>query len=546
MTEKEAKKLLPSKGEVTVAKLSNKTFVYSAGGGNPVLFEHEDNLYPTVYALWQFPHMSPALLTYSEVSPKVIVGGADLMLPGVIVPDEGLGDWEVGDARGLRIPQSRFAFAVGRMLVGRAEAEASGMKGKGLGLLHHFPDALWAMGDKSVPHAGFTPERILPPPDGEEAAGGERKKKSKKDKKDRKGGSEGVGGEPEATEAAEELGGLALGDGGGGPDEGGAPSGAPAASMEELIDACFMRALRERVADGDLPLDCSKFYSGCMLPCRPAGVELDIKRSAYKKLSKLMKTMEKRGVISVKAIRKEDHILEVHRDCAAYTAAADAAMAAAAAEDAPGGTEVGGSAAGAGAGAGPEGRLPTQGDAIAGGGLEEEGAAGVATLEQSKAPSDLEYLQELIAIQSNGPKIIGFFGTRNMGFLHQQLIEILSYAMVLTENHIFTSGATGTNAAVIRGAVRAERPDLLTVVLPQSLAKQPPESQELLKDVQNVVEMPANDGMSLIEASRICNQDILSKVHQVICFAFHDSNLLLETCREAKELRKMVTLFYLD
>ena len=194
----------------------------------------------------------------------------------------------------------------------------------------------------------------------------------------------------------------------------------------------------------------------------------------------------------------------------------------------------------------PEGRLPTQGDAIAGGGLGEEGAAGVATLEQAKAPSDLEYLQELIAIQSNGPKIIGFFGTRNMGFLHQQLIEILSYAMVLTENHIFTSGATGTNAAVIRGAVRAERPDLLTVVLPQSLAKQPPESQELLKDVQNVVEMPANDGMSLIEASRICNQDILSKVHQVICFAFHDSNLLLETCREAKELRKMVTLFYLD
>jgi len=56
--------------------------------------------------------------------------------------------------------------------------------------------------------------------------------------------------------------------------------------------------------------------------------------------------------------------------------------------------------------------------------------------------------QELLAIQQNGPKAIGFFGTRNMGFLHQQLIEILSYAMVLTQNHIYTSGATGTNAAV--------------------------------------------------------------------------------------------------
>jgi len=167
-----------------------------------------------------------------------------------------------------------------------------------------------------------------------------------------------------------------------------------------------------------------------------------------------------------------------------------------------------------------------------------------------KPPSDIEYLQELIAIQQNGPKNIGFFGTRNMGFLHQQLIEILSYAMVLTDNHIFTSGATGTNAAVIRGALRAERPDLLTVVLPQSLDKQPSESQELLKQVQEtgakLVEMPDNDDLTLFEASSICNDDIISRVQQIICFAFHDSKLLLETCAQAKENKKMVTLFYLD
>jgi hypothetical protein len=35
-------------------------------------------------------------------------------------------------------------------------------------------------------------------------------------------------------------------------------------------------------------------------------------------------------------------------------------------------------------------------------------------------------------------------------------------------------------------------------------------------------------------------------VQQVICFAFHDSSLLLETCREAKDAKKIVTLFYLD
>ena len=113
-------------------------------------------------------------------------------------------------------------------------------------------------------------------------------------------------------------------------------------------------------------------------------------------------------------------------------------------------------------------------------------------------------------------------------------------------NHIYTSGATGTNAAVIRGALRANEPDLLTVVLPQSLSKQPPESQEELTKVKHVIEMPQNDELSLIEASRLCNREIIGKVRQVICFLFHDSTLMMETCLEAKQLRKMVTTFFLD
>ena len=172
-----------------------------------------------------------------------------------------------------------------------------------------------------------------------------------------------------------------------------------------------------------------------------------------------------------------------------------------------------------------------------------------AVLERSLATDggagDLDYLQELIAIQGAEKKNIGFFGTRNMGFLHQQLVEILSYALVLTENHIYTSGATGTNAAVIRGALRAERPDLLTVILPQSVEKQPEESRELLEQVENVVSLKY-DSLPLGEASRKCNDDIISRVQQIICFAFHDSNLLLDTCHEAKMLRKIVCLFYLD
>lgn len=184
-------------------------------------------------------------------------------------------------------------------------------------------------------------------------------------------------------------------------------------------------------------------------------------------------------------------------------------------------------------------RIPTQAQSLV------EGSESL-RVSEFKPAQDVDYLQELLAIQQQGPRAIGFFGTRNMGFMHQELIEILSYAMVITKNHIFTSGASGTNAAVIRGALRAEMPELLTVILPQSLKKQPPESQELLSKVKNVIEKPYNDHLPLIEASRLCNMDILSHVQQVICFAFHDSRLLMETCQEAKEMRKIVTLFYLD
>eukprot|EP01018_Ginkgo_biloba_P014810 Gb_24848 [translate_table: standard] len=126
---------------------------------------------------------------------------------------------------------------------------------------------------------------------------------------------------------------------------------------------------------------------------------------------------------------------------------------------------------------GLEEQIPNQAESVV------EGAGSVLVSEYKPIP-DLDYLQELLAIQQQGPRAIGFFGTRNMGYMHQQLIEILSYAMVITKNHIYTSGASGTNAAVIRGALRAEKPDLLTVILPQSLKMQSPESQELLSKVQ--------------------------------------------------------------
>ena len=58
------------------------------------------------------------------------------------------------------------------------------------------------------------------------------------------------------------------------------------------------------------------------------------------------------------------------------------------------------------------------------------------------------------------------------------------------------------------------------------------------------MELSENDDLSLAEASRICNRKIIGHVQQVICFAFHDSKLLLETCHEAKDNKKIVSVVH--
>lgn len=185
----------------------------------------------------------------------------------------------------------------------------------------------------------------------------------------------------------------------------------------------------------------------------------------------------------------------------------------------------------------PGDKLPGRGDKV---------LVGDPQIKVQKEISVSNILKELAAIQAQGPRKYCVLGTRHCSYLHQQIIELLAYALVLSGNHVYTSGAGGTHAATIRGALRAERPDLFTVVLPQSLSKQPKESQELLKGVTDLITMPQNDHLSLDVASRICNSYLLSQADHLISFAFHESGTVREAAREAKELEMLVTILYLD
>lgn len=165
---------------------------------------------------------------------------------------------------------------------------------------------------------------------------------------------------------------------------------------------------------------------------------------------------------------------------------------------------------------------------------------------ENSDPNTLDALaMELATIQQSAKKV-AIIGSRNLPITHQQIIEILSYALVMQGNTVITSGgSSGTNAATIRGAMKAN-PEKLRVILPQTIGQQPSDVQDQLIGVPNIIEHPDRSMLTLADASRICNREIIDECQQLICFLSHTSNTLHKAIQHAEDSHKVVTSFYLD
>lgn len=167
------------------------------------------------------------------------------------------------------------------------------------------------------------------------------------------------------------------------------------------------------------------------------------------------------------------------------------------------------------------------------------------SVETTQANTVDELAMELATIQQSAKKV-AIIGSRNLPITHQQIIEILSYALVMQGNTIITSGgSSGTNAAAIRGAMKAN-PEKLRVILPQTIGQQPSDVQDQLIGVPNIIEHPDRAMMTLADASRICNREIIDECQQLICFLSHTSSTLHKAIQHAEDSHKVVTSFYLD
>uniref|UniRef100_A0A4W5N6S1 Eukaryotic translation initiation factor 2D n=1 Tax=Hucho hucho TaxID=62062 RepID=A0A4W5N6S1_9TELE len=308
----ELSELVPNKEELNVVK------IYAHKGDavtlyvlhkNPVFFELEKCLYPTVYTLWHYPHVLPTFTTWPPVLQK-LAGGADLMLPGVVVPLSGLPEVKKGDCCAVKVVSNRAPMAVGTATMSSAEMMSLGMKGRGVSVLHTYMDSLWAFGDKSGPPS-------IPDVDteGVEAMYGE-----EEDDEATEGGEE----EPcpnsdgdKATDVPcpgiQELRLADREEGEHGKEEGEEDLRSPQEQMDALLLQCFLQALKSKVKKSELPLLTSSFLRIHMFSCCPSGKQLDIKKSSYKKLSKFLQCMQQQhSLVRVKELSKGvESIVEV-------------------------------------------------------------------------------------------------------------------------------------------------------------------------------------------------------------------------------------------
>lgn len=329
--------LLPPKAEITVSRFPNRILVYSLEGGFPMFFDVDGRgteLYPTVYALWMVPELLPTfMLRGGEVS-RYLIGGADLMFPGIYISKEGLPSFSAGVPWAVKVPGNPAPIAVGATTMSSYEALRAGLRGKALRITHCYGDSLWgSVEGRHVPNGGFFEDVVFHDPSfssstqssvlGEDdPLADQQLSVTDKEMGEASDMSASNNGEDpvsvmestvtndDVEKVVTDLEDLSVSEKVE-VDEKNA-EGEHALStvdIDTLLDKCLLQALHTTIKDKDLPIPGSTLWSNHVLPCRPSGVTLDIKKSSHKKLSKWLLSKSAIGLISAKEDKHKKEVI---------------------------------------------------------------------------------------------------------------------------------------------------------------------------------------------------------------------------------------------
>ncbi|KAK1216736.1 hypothetical protein PQX77_020623 [Marasmius sp. AFHP31] len=325
--ENEAADVLVPEGILSVkfsTHLNELGVAYIAPDGDPLWFtigKGSEDLIPSIYTLWKSPKLLPFLSTPKPVIP-ILVGGADLMIPGVVHHSTNLSEGQLVSVckyeRREGVPTLSSPLAVGRMAVsGERLVDGGQEKGKAVLVFHTWKDHLWAMGSKAEPPEDVPIQTSMETEENED--GGEQHPDV-----------------PEVTNALEEL----------STDD---PKPPPEAEAEEsytytpdevstLLHKSLLQALTTSLSNlpaSSFPIPSTQFNTSHILPARPnfpslvllpsssspddvdpRSIDIDprtltIKSSSHKSLTSFLKHAERSGLLTTKAPSKNSQTTDV-------------------------------------------------------------------------------------------------------------------------------------------------------------------------------------------------------------------------------------------
>ncbi|KAF4662718.1 hypothetical protein FOZ61_001965 [Perkinsus olseni] len=295
--------LLLGSGPVSELHLESRTIIYLVDNSVPVLFKLHGSsfLYPTVFGLNRTEGLSTVRYIVSEPVVRYLARGADLMLPGVNRV-ESVAAFDVGAVCAVRVDNGGRFVAIGRSLLSSsqlavAENASTGVVGKAVEILHSIGDQIHQMGPKG---------QLVPPSENQQS--------DESPVDGSTSSSEVVQGSasPESTE------------------ESGAEKAqeAAASGSETMVQAQYDELVRYAVIEvlanidkSSLPIQAAVLYSDAQksysdLRKRPdllsrlaelgpevtdaENIRVDIKKTSWRKVGKLLKELEKEGILKMK------------------------------------------------------------------------------------------------------------------------------------------------------------------------------------------------------------------------------------------------------
>ena len=354
-------------------KVEKSKIVIYSDESDPLLVDSTSNrdYFPTVYCMNLFPTFVKIVLELNSGVEKFLQKGAQLMWPGVVNFAD-LPDFKIDEVVGIKTGDGRFV-AIGALACSKKELEvAEKREGIAAYILHVEGDTLFDFGSKTVKQPVFQKAAVAAPAEAQEKAEGEddsapakEKEKVDKDKDDdenddtlafykqlnkNKGGAQiktqnlkkgvqtfstktkqaknnasefdddnpkqkgkkGAKGKNKETTIAKE-------DNNENEDEDKKDdqnttkesNAVSTKDMDAYILEAFLNAIVLSLDDSDLPIENANLWNNHILPCRPTGVELDLKYSSHKKLGKFFNAMDKLGLITYKEASKKSAVPQI-------------------------------------------------------------------------------------------------------------------------------------------------------------------------------------------------------------------------------------------